>query len=350
MAIWDELPQANRHSATPRSANTGVMTPRGGAQPQPTSGAEDPQTVFRELMQGKPLTLESMRAIEGDLQRRTGARLEMNARGTAADLRLPGGGFVDVVQGFEGPESGRSLQWMPEQAGGGAGTPGSGGAGLPPDYWTGYQTGGGRYPVAAAGGPGLAAPFNAGFVPPTGTDDPGFQFALEKGQQAIERSAAAKGTLLTGGTQRDLADYTTGMALQGYGDAWNRSRNQYLDAYNVFQGNQGALYNRLAGLVPTGLQAAGQYGANTAAQGNVNAAVPVAQSNAVTGALNTVGQYAPYAMEAWQAGRSPQQPTIQAPPTGGISPAPTWQAPPVQPQPWYAGMDPMAGVRFGNAR
>jgi hypothetical protein len=53
--------------------------------------------------------------------------------------------------------------------------------------------------------------------------DPGFQFALKEGQDALERSAAAKGTLRSGGTLKDILQWGQGAAAQQYGDVYNRA-------------------------------------------------------------------------------------------------------------------------------
>ena len=74
------------------------------------------------------------------------------------------------------------------------------------------------------------APWTGQFNAPTAdqaVQTPGLQYALDRAKQAIERSAAAKGTLLTGGTLRDLSENQIGMALQGYGQAYNRARDEY---------------------------------------------------------------------------------------------------------------------------
>jgi hypothetical protein len=154
-----------------------------------------------------------------------------------------------------------------------------GGAG---GFTMGYQ--GGQYPLSSVQGPGFMAPFNAPFQAPTGTDDPGFAFAMEQGQKALERSAAAKGTLLTGGTLKDLAGFTTGMALQGYGDAWNRARTSYLDAANIFDRNrtfQSGLLGNIAGM---GANAAANYG-NTAANLTTGAGNAQAAGTATSGGI-----------------------------------------------------------------
>ena len=51
---------------------------------------------------------------------------------------------------------------------------------------------------------------------------PGYQFARDEGLQAIQRSAAAKGTLLTGGTLKGLARYGEGIADQLYNETYDR--------------------------------------------------------------------------------------------------------------------------------
>lgn len=50
----------------------------------------------------------------------------------------------------------------------------------------------------------------------------GYQFAVDQGNQAINRSAAAKGQLNSGGVLAELAKYGQGMASQDYGNQVNR--------------------------------------------------------------------------------------------------------------------------------
>lgn len=68
-------------------------------------------------------------------------------------------------------------------------------------------------------------------------NSPGYQFALKEGQRAIQNSAAAKGTLLTGGTLKDLDEYTVGLASQDYANAFNRAlqthQTQFGDLFNL---------------------------------------------------------------------------------------------------------------------
>jgi hypothetical protein len=101
--------------------------------------------------------------------------------------------------------------------------------------------------------------------------DPGYDFRLQQGQQALDRSAAAKGNLFSGGTLKANDQYNQGFAS-----------NEYQNAYNRFQENRGTQYNQLAGLAGMGQTsvaqtgaAGSQYGANagnTMFQGQTQAA------------------------------------------------------------------------------
>lgn len=88
--------------------------------------------------------------------------------------------------------------------------------------------------------------------------DPGYQFAFDEGQRAIDRSAAARGSLNSGGTLKALARYGQGMANQQYGTWYDRQRAQQADKFN-----------RLSAVAGTGQTAAtglGQLGQNFAGQ------------------------------------------------------------------------------------
>lgn len=111
------------------------------------------------------------------------------------------------------------------------------------------------------GAPGsLSQPWTQQFTAPTDVteqNDPGYQFRLSQGQQALERSAAAKGGLLSGGETKDLTDYEQGAASNEYSNVYNRSLQQYQQSYNQFQQNQANQYNRLANLAGLGQVSAG---------------------------------------------------------------------------------------------
>ena len=61
--------------------------------------------------------------------------------------------------------------------------------------------------------------------------DPGYQFRLQQGQQALENSAAAKGMLRTGGTMKGLMDYNQAAASQEYDKTYGRALGEYQMGY-----------------------------------------------------------------------------------------------------------------------
>ncbi len=68
--------------------------------------------------------------------------------------------------------------------------------------------------LAALADGGLAAGFQA---------DPGYQFRLQQGEEAINRSAAARGGRLGGATLKALSEYNQGLASQEFGNYANRA-------------------------------------------------------------------------------------------------------------------------------
>lgn len=119
--------------------------------------------------------------------------------------------------------------------------------------------------------------------------NPGYQFQLQQGQQAIQRSAASKGLLNSVGTQQNLDAYSQGMA-----------NTDYQQALGNFTANQQQRYNMLAGLSQQGLsganmtnQAAMNAGNNISnnqmAAGNAQAAGIMGQANATSGAISSIG-------------------------------------------------------------
>ena len=69
-------------------------------------------------------------------------------------------------------------------------------------------------------------------------DNPAYQFRLKAGQDALERSAAAKGLLRTGGTLKDLIEYSQGFASSEYDREFDRALQsydrQYRGAHDAF--------------------------------------------------------------------------------------------------------------------
>jgi hypothetical protein len=58
-------------------------------------------------------------------------------------------------------------------------------------------------------------------------EEPGYQFRLDAGRQALERSAAARGVLRTGGSLKDLLEYGQNFGAQEYSNVFNRALQGY---------------------------------------------------------------------------------------------------------------------------
>ena len=119
-------------------------------------------------------------------------------------------------------------------------------------------------PYAAAGGgalttlSSLASKPAATFDPSNLTIDPGYAFRLQQGQQALQKSALARGGLLGGGTLKSLTNYAQGLASTEYQNAYNRA----LLTFNANQQAQQQSWNQNFGLADMGYRASGQAGQN----------------------------------------------------------------------------------------
>ena len=110
------------------------------------------------------------------------------------------------------------------------------------------------------------------FVAPTAEEalqSPGEQAQLRLGEQAMQQSAAARGSLLTGGTAQALDAYGQDLASTNYQNTYNNAYNTYSAGYNQYEQQQTNEYNRLAALAGVGQQTASTLG--TLGQNNANA-------------------------------------------------------------------------------
>lgn len=101
------------------------------------------------------------------------------------------------------------------------------------------------------------------FQAPTGVteqNDPGYQFRLSQGLNALQNSAAARGGLLSSGTAKNINDYAQNSASNEYGNVYNRALGTYQTNQNNFNTNNSNLYSRLSGLSGMGLSASGSLG------------------------------------------------------------------------------------------
>ena len=121
--------------------------------------------------------------------------------------------------------------------------------------------------------------------------DPGYAFRLSEGQKALDRSAAARGGLISGGALKAAQRYGQDMGSQEYMNAFNRYQTERQARLNPLQS--------LAGFGQTSVNQLGQAGQNYASNvGNLmtggaaaQAAGQVGQANALTGGLSTYLNY-----------------------------------------------------------
>lgn len=126
--------------------------------------------------------------------------------------------------------------------------------------------------------------FNRNFQVSDFQKDPGYAFRQYEGLKAIDNSAAARGSSLSGATLKALTKYSQDFASNEFNNAYNRWNN---DTSNRF--------NRIAGVAGVGQQAVNQigaYGQQTAsnvAQGNMNTANNVASNTIQAGNARASG-------------------------------------------------------------
>lgn len=157
-----------------------------------------------------------------------------------------------------------------------------------------------------AGGNLLSAPAynNAAFSAPDPNqvaNTPAYQFALQQGQQALQRAQASTG-ITGGGAAKAIDQYSQGLASQQYNNAYNQALSTYntnsansLTNYQQGVNNQQNEYNRLAGIVGIG-----QGAVSTGAGAGANAAN--AESNAVQTGAAGAGNYLTQGASASAAG------------------------------------------------
>lgn len=120
--------------------------------------------------------------------------------------------------------------------------------------------------------------------------DPGYAFRLAEGQKALDRQAAARGGLISGGALKAATRYGQDMGSQEYQNAFNRYQinraNQLQPLGNLMASGQSAASNQGAAAGNYGSAqgaAAGAYGANA---GNLITGA----GNAMAGGINAAGQ------------------------------------------------------------
>src|SRR3954470_16469874 len=193
----------------------------------------------------------------------------------------------------------------------------------------------------------LTAPYPGGafsFTPANFQNDPAYQFNLDQGLQAQQRTAAAQGGLVSGGALRDAATFSQGLAANTYQQQYQNALAAYQQAYSQFQDTNANTFSRLFNPAQLGqgaasnTAAAGTSAAGTAAgvsgsaanslanlytgQGNATGAAVMAGVNGLAGAANQYGNY--LAQQQMMSGSSygttmvPYNPTYPVDPRTGI--------------------------------
>lgn len=233
-----------------------IITPQQGTQNDPTDWFQQFQNQEQNLnhnpptapgVQGGPLGLSDPNDPNSTINQilsRNGA--QSSTTGTSQANTSDPAAFLQayVQQHQNDPDFDPSLRDNPQywigviNANGGLDSPSK------QAYWSDkFKTARGQSPSGGAGTLGslgqgsLLSSYGQQFQQPTEQDalnSPGLQFALQQGQQGIQRSAAGRGTLLTGGTLKALDRYSVGTALQGYNDVFNRNLSQFNTNYNLW--------------------------------------------------------------------------------------------------------------------
>lgn len=211
-------PAANPTATMPNvyGSQQGALTGGGGPQP----GHE--QEWFMNLVGNRPWNQQTLNELVPTLEQYGFKQWTPNAIGEQTKLQLPNGQVVRVGFGEGHPV------WIPQSPPGGA------------DSYS---------------GPGaIPPPFQA----PSFEDlqkEPGFQARLAMGQQGLEHSAAAQGSLLSGGFQKSLNKFSQDYASNEYGAAYDRAARTYNTNWQTQSVDP---WNRYKDLYLGGLDAAGK--------------------------------------------------------------------------------------------
>ena len=140
----------------------------------------------------------------------------------------------------------------------------------------------------AAGYGSLAKPFGMDQF----QQDPGYAFRQSEGMKALERSAAARGGLLSGSTMKGIQRFGQDLASQEYQNAFNRYQVERAARLNPLQSLMGSGQSSANVLT----SAAGQQGQNEASNlynaAQARASGYVGSANALGSALSGIGQTA----------------------------------------------------------
>jgi hypothetical protein len=117
--------------------------------------------------------------------------------------------------------------------------------------------------------------------------DPGYAFRLSEGQKALDRQAAARGGLISGGALRAATRYGQEMGSQEYTNAFNRYQTERQARLGPLQSLAGVGQSAVNQLGQAGQQYATNAGEALTSGAAARASGYVGAANALTGALGT---------------------------------------------------------------
>lgn len=129
----------------------------------------------------------------------------------------------------------------------------------------------------------------------TGADlqnDPGYQFGLQQGTQALERSAAARGGLYSGATMKALERYGQDYGGTKFNEAFQRNRQTRGDMFDRFASLAGLGQTGASQIAGAGQNYANNVGSNMLGLANVQGAIGVNQGNQLSNGFNQLGAWA----------------------------------------------------------
>jgi hypothetical protein len=132
---------------------------------------------------------------------------------------------------------------------------------------------------------GLEAGINQPFTGAEAMAEPGYQFGLEQGQQALDRKAAAAGGRVSGAALKAASEYGTNYATTGYNAAYQRRQ----DRLNRLAALAGIGQSATGSSAQAGSTAAGNISGLISGQGNAAAAGQLAQGNIWGNTANQLG-------------------------------------------------------------
>jgi len=115
--------------------------------------------------------------------------------------------------------------------------------------------------------------------------DPGYAFRMSEGMKGLERSAAARGGLLSGSALKGIQRYGQDLASQEYQNAFNRYQTSRTNTLNPFASLAGVAQSSANTLGTAAGQLGGQIGSNIIGAGNAAAAGQIGSANAIASGL-----------------------------------------------------------------